>query len=322
MAQHATNRHRVVALSGGVGGAKLALGLSRVLPPGDLTVVANTGDDFEHLGLAISPDLDTLLYTLAGLDNPATGWGRRDESWNFMAALDALGGETWFRLGDRDLATHIERTRRLRAGESLSQITDDFRQRFGIAARILPMSDDPVRTRVKTKDGWLDFQPYFVHHRCEPGIAAIEFAGAADARPQPEWLAALADPALGAVILCPSNPFISIEPILALRGVRAALRDCAAPIVAVSPIIGGRAVKGPTAKMMRELGLETSAAAVARRYGDLIDAYIVDHADAPSCAGLDCEIVPAKALMETLADREALARIALEAAASLLEPAQ
>ncbi len=314
--------HRVIALSGGVGGAKLALGLSRVLPPGDLTVIANTGDDFEHLGLAISPDIDTLLYTLAGLDNPATGWGRRDESWNFMAALEALGGENWFRLGDRDLATHIERTRRLRAGESLSQITDDFRRRFGIAARILPMSDDPVHTRVKTRDGWLDFQPYFVRHRCEPAITAIEFAGAADAQPQPELLAALADPALGAVIICPSNPFISIEPILALRGVRAALRDCAAPVIAVSPIIGGRAVKGPTAKMMQELGLETSAAAVAQRYGDLIDAYIVDHTDAPRCASLDCKVVPTKALMETLADRDSLARIALEVAASVLEPAQ
>ena len=315
-------RHRVIALSGGVGGAKLALGLSRVLPEGDLTVIANTGDDFHHLGLAISPDIDTLLYTLAGLDNQTTGWGRRDESWNFMAALETLGGETWFRLGDRDLATHIERTRRLGAGETLSQITDDFCRRFGIATRILPMSDDPVRTRVKTKDGWLDFQPYFVRRRCEPIISAIEFAGAADARPQPELLASLADPALAAVIICPSNPFISIEPILALRGVRAALRDCAAPVVAVSPIIGGRAVKGPTAKMMQELGLETSAAAVAQRYEDLVGAYIVDNADVASCEDLDCAVVPAKALMETLADREALARSALEAAASVLEPAQ
>lgn len=322
MDQQLHQGQRIIALSGGVGGAKLALGLSRVLPPGDLTVIANTGDDFEHLGLSISPDIDTLLYTLAGLDNPATGWGRRDESWNFMAALEALGGETWFNLGDRDLATHIERTQRLRAGESLSQISEDFRRRFGIATRILPMSDDPVRTRVKTKDGWLDFQPYFVRQRCEPVITAIEFAGAADARPQPELLAALEDPALGAVIICPSNPFISIEPIIALRGVRAALRDCAAPVIAVSPIIDGRAVKGPTAKMMQELGLEASAAAVARRYSDLIDAYIVDHADAPSCAGLECRVVPAKALMETLADREALARIALEAAAKAMEPAQ
>ncbi len=321
MRPNSTNGHRVIALSGGVGGAKLALGLSRVLSPGDLTVIANTGDDFEHLGLSISPDIDTLLYTLGGLDNPATGWGRRNESWNFMAALEALGGETWFRLGDRDLATHIERTRRLRAGESLSQITEGFRRRFGTGTHILPMSDDPVRTRVKTRDGWLDFQPYFVRQRCEPVISAIEFAGAGDARPQPEFFAALKDPALRAVIICPSNPFISIEPILALRGVRAALRDCAAPVVAVAPIIGGHAVKGPTAKMMQELDIEVSAAAVARRYGDLIDAYVVDRSDAESCAGLDCDIVPAKALMENLADREALARLALEAADRVLETA-
>ena len=312
-------RHRVIALSGGVGGAKLALGLSRVLPPGDLTVIANTGDDFEHLGLAISPDLDTLLYTLAGLDNPETGWGRRDESWNFMAALEALGGETWFRLGDRDLATNVERTRRLRAGETLSQITDDLRRRLSLATRIVPMSDDPVRTQVWTTQGWLDFQDYFVRRGCEPEIFAIEFRGVDEAHAHPAFLAALRDPALRAVIICPSNPLISIEPILTLPGVRAALRECAAPVVAVAPIIGGRAIKGPTAKMMHELGIETTAAAVARRYGDLLDAYIVDRSDAASCAVLDCTVVPAKALMETLADREALARVALEAADRALE---
>jgi len=315
------SKHRVIALSGGVGGAKLALGLSRILSPGDLTVIANTGDDFEHLGLAISPDLDTLLYTLAGIDNPETGWGRRDESWQFIAALEALGGAAWFRLGDRDLATHVERTRRLRAGETPSRIADDFRRRLGIAARILPMSDDPVRTQVRTAEGWLEFQDYFVRRQCRPEISAIEFRGAGDARPQPEFLAALADPALRAVIICPSNPFISIEPILALPGIGAALRACPAPVVAVAPIIGGHAVKGPTAKMMRELGIPASAAAVARRYGDLIDAYVVDDADASGCAGLDCAVVPAKALMETLADREALARIALQAADRVLEPA-
>ena len=245
----------VLALSGGVGGAKLALGLYRVLPPGALTVVANTGDDFEHLGLAISPDLDTLLYTLAGIDNPATGWGRRDETWNFMAALERLGGETWFKLGDGDLATHVERTRRLAAGESLSQITDDFRRRLGISARLLPMSDDPVRTRLLTAEGWLDFQDYFVRRQCAPIVREIAFAGAAAARPHPDFLAALADPALRMVVICPSNPLISIDPILSLPGVREALRACRAPVVAVSPIIGGKAVKGPTAKMMAELGL-------------------------------------------------------------------
>jgi LPPG:FO 2-phospho-L-lactate transferase len=313
-------KSRVIALSGGVGGAKLALGLSRVLPPGDLTVIANTGDDFEHLGLAISPDLDTLLYTLAGLDNPATGWGQCDESWNFMAALETLGGETWFRLGDKDIATHVERTRRLHKGETLSQISDDFRRRLGIATQIVPMSDDPVRTRVRTAEGWLDFQDYFVRQQCVPEISAIEFRGAAEARPQPEFLAALSDPALRAIILCPSNPFISIEPILALPGVRAALRDCSAPVIAVAPIIGGRAIKGPTAKMMRELGLDPSAAAIGRRYRNLVDAYVVDRADAASCAGLDCAVVPAKALMESLADREALARTVLQAADQVLEP--
>ena len=313
-------KDRVIALSGGVGGAKLALGLSRVLPPHALTVVANTGDDFEHLGLSISPDLDTLLYTLAGLDNPSTGWGQRDESWSFMAALEALGGETWFRLGDRDLATHVERTRRLRAGESLSAIMDDFAGRLGIGARILPMSDDRVRTKVKTAAGWLDFQDYFVRRQCRPAISAVAFDGAESARPHPEFLSALADPQLRAIVICPSNPLISIEPILALPGIRAALRAARAPVIAIAPIIGGAAVKGPTAKMMRELGTAPSASAVAQRYGDLLDAYVVDHRDAADCRGLDLDIVPTKALMESLADRETLARIVLETADRIMAP--
>jgi LPPG:FO 2-phospho-L-lactate transferase len=311
---------RVIALSGGVGGAKLALGLQRILPPGKLTVIANTGDDFEHLGLSISPDLDTLLYTLAGLDNRETGWGRSGETWNFMAALEALGGATWFRLGDKDLATHVERTCRLLAGEILSDITAEFCRRFGVATRILPMSDDKVRTRVATAEGWLDFQDYFVRRHCQPTLSSIVFAGAAEARPHPEFLAALTDPALRAVVFCPSNPFISIEPILALPGIVAALHAAGAPVVAVAPIIGGRAVKGPTAKMMQELGIEASAAAIAQRYGDLIDAYIVDPVDAARCAALDVAIVPAKALMETLADREDLARVTLETADQLMAP--
>jgi LPPG:FO 2-phospho-L-lactate transferase len=313
-------RDHVIALSGGVGGAKLALGLQRVLPPGKLTVIANTGDDFEHLGLSISPDLDTLLYTLANLDNRETGWGRSGESWNFMAALEVLGGETWFRLGDKDLATHVERTRRLLAGETLSEITAAFCRRFGVATRILPMSDDKVRTRVATVEGWLDFQDYFVRRHCEPRINSIAFDGARQAQPHPQFLAALADPALRAVVICPSNPFISIEPILALPGIVAALHAANAPVVAVAPIIGGRAVKGPTAKMMQELGIEASADAIAQRYGDLIDAYIVDPVDAARCRALDVTIVPAKALMETLADREDLARVTLETADQLMAP--
>jgi LPPG:FO 2-phospho-L-lactate transferase len=304
----------VLALSGGVGGAKLALGLYRILPPDTLTVVANTGDDFEHLGLAISPDIDTLLYTLSGQDNPELGWGRRGETWTFMAALEALGGETWFRLGDGDLATHVERTRRLKAGESLSTIIDDFRRRLGIAARLLPMSDDPVRTRLRTPEGWLDFQDYFVRLRCAPVISELAFVGAAAARPYPDFLAALADPGLRAVVLCPSNPFISIDPILAVPGIRAALRDCPAPVVAVSPIIGGKAVKGPTAKMMQELGLPVDAAAVAAHYRDFLDLYVADEEDAAAVAGLDLPVVLTHTLMQSLADREALARTVLAAA--------
>jgi LPPG:FO 2-phospho-L-lactate transferase len=257
--------------------------------------------------------MDTLLYTLSGQDNPELGWGRRGETWTFMAALEALGGETWFRLGDGDLATHIERTRRLKAGESLSAITDDFRRRLGIAVRLLPMSDDPVRTRLHTPEGWLDFQDYFVRLRCAPVIDQLEFAGAATARSYPAFLAALSDPGLRAVVICPSNPFISIDPILALPGIRAALRDCPAPVVAVSPIIGGKAVKGPTAKMMAELGLPVDAAAVAGHYRDFLDAYIADEEDAAAVACLDIPVVLTRTLMQSLADREALARTILAA---------
>jgi LPPG:FO 2-phospho-L-lactate transferase len=296
----------VLALSGGIGGAKLALGLSRVVPPDRLIVVANTGDDFEHLGLSISPDLDTLMYTLAELSDPDKGWGRRAETWTFMAALAALGGATWFQLGDGDLATHVERTRRLAAGETLSRITADFCRRLGVGARVLPMSDQPVRTRVRCAEGWLDFQDYFVRRRCAPAVTELAYDGAASARPQADFMAALADPRLRAVVICPSNPYLSVDPILALPRVHEALASCAAPVVAVSPIIGGRAVKGPTAKMMTELGLQPTAAAVAQHYAGLIDLYVVDHGDAAvSLPGV--QTVKSAILMSTLADREALA---------------
>ena len=304
----------VLALSGGVGGAKLALGLYRVLPPDTLTVVANPGDDFEHLGLTICPDLDTLLYTLSGEANTELGWGRRDETWTFMAALGKLGGESWFKLGDGDLATHVERTRRLTASESLSAIMDDFRRRLGIAARLLPATDDRLRTRLETDRGRLDFQDYFVRLRCDPVVRRLEFVGAETARPNPDFLAALANPDLRAVVICPSNPFISIDPILTVPGVRQALRDCHAPVVAVSPIIAGKAVKGPTAKMMAELGLPVDAAAVARHYRDLLDVYVADEGDRDAVAGLDVPVVLAPTLMVTLTDREQLARIVLAAA--------
>jgi LPPG:FO 2-phospho-L-lactate transferase len=313
---HPSTTGHVLALSGGIGGAKLALGLSRVLAPDALTVVANTGDDFEHLGLSISPDIDTLMYTLAGLDNPETGWGRRGETWTFMNALAQVGGETWFKLGDADLAVHVERTRRLRAGESLSQITSDLCQRLGVPVRIVPMSDDPVRTRIRTDDGWLDFQDYFVRYQSQPVVREIVFAGVAEARPQRDLMAMLADPHLRTVIICPSNPLISIDPILSLSGVREALIGCKAPVVAVSPIIAGRAVKGPTAKMLEELGVTPSAKAVARHYADMIDVFIADPDDAAvvSDAGLDLEIIATPTLMKTLADREHLAGAALHAA--------
>jgi LPPG:FO 2-phospho-L-lactate transferase len=313
----AANRSLVVALCGGIGGAKLALGLSRVVAGADLMVVANTGDDFEHLGLAISPDLDTIMYTLADLDDPQRGWGRRNETWIFMAALKALGGETWFALGDGDLATHVERTRRRRAGEALSAITADFCRRLGIAARVVPMTDDIVRTRLRTDEGWLDFQDYFVRRRCAPRVLEVVYDGAAAARAHADVLTVLGDPRLRAVLICPSNPFLSIEPILAVPHLREAIARAAAPVVAVSPIIGGRAVKGPTAKMMAELGLEVNAVTVARRYQDLLDAYVLDRVDAAQAAKLGLPVTVVHTLMRTLADRENLARHALASADAL-----
>lgn len=308
------SRDLVVALSGGIGGAKLALGLSHVVAPENLLIVANTGDDFEHLGLSISPDIDTLVYTLAGLDNTELGWGRRDESWNFMEALGAIGGATWFRLGDRDLAMHVERTRRLAAGESLSAITADLAARLGVGPRILPMSDDPVRTMIqveeggRAEEGWIEFQDYFVRQQCRPVVKALEFQGAAAARAHPDFLAALASPRLRAVVVCPSNPLISVGPILAVPGVRDALAGCAAPVVAVSPIIGGKAVKGPTAKMFAELGTAPSAASVAAHYAGLLRGYVLDHEDAGVAGTLGMADTVTQTLMRTLDDKVALAR--------------
>jgi len=310
-------RSLVVALSGGIGGAKLVLGLSRIMPPADLLVIVNTSDDFEHLDLAVSPDLDTIMYALADLDDPQRGWGRRDESWTFMSALARLGGETWFQLGDGDLATHVERTRRLQAGEKLSIITADFCRRLGIATRVLPMTDDKVRTRLHTDRGALEFQDYFVRQRCAPVVRDVVYEGAATARAHSDALAALHDPRLRAVVICPSNPLLSIEPVLAVPGISDAIAGCAAPVVAVSPIIAGRAVKGPTAKMMAELGLPVTAIAVARRYARLIDGYVLDHADAGAAGALDIPVAAAKTLMVTLEDREALARAVLAHAATL-----
>jgi LPPG:FO 2-phospho-L-lactate transferase len=308
---------QVVALSGGVGGAKLALGLYRVLPAAGLTVIVNCGDDFDHLGLRICPDVDTTLYTLAGLADPNLGWGRRDETWTFMQALAALGGETWFRLGDGDLALHVERTRRLTSGESLSEITADVAKRLGITANIVPMSNDPVRTRVVTAGGELAFQDYFVRQRCEPRVTAVRFDGACRARPSSGVIAALTSEEPEAVVICPSNPYLSIDPILAIPGLRQALYACGAPVIAVTPIIGGRAIKGPTAKIMGELGVPLTPGAVAQHYQGLINAMLLDSRDEISAAELTCPFHSTDTLMVTLADRERLAREVLSFASSL-----
>ncbi len=309
-----------VALSGGVGGAKLALGLSRILAPAQLDIIVNTGDDFEHLGLMICPDLDTLTYTLAGLNNTETGWGRAGETWTFMTSLRALGGESWFQLGDGDLAIHVERTRRLAAGEPLSRVTAELTARLGIELSVIPMSDDPVRTFVETAAGALAFQHYFVRDQCAPEVTGFEFRGAKTATPSPMALGALADPALDAVVICPSNPFISIDPILAVPGLRGAIEDAAAPVIAVSPIVGGKAIKGPTAKMMLELGVTQSAASVARHYDGLIDGFVLDSEDAASgdeIRALGLDVLTTNTVMQSLEDRVSLAANVLEFATKL-----
>lgn len=262
---------KIVALAGGVGGAKLAHGLAQILPPGDLTVIVNTGDDFEHYGLYICPDLDTVCYTLAGLANLETGWGRANETWNVMENAAMLGGPRWFNLGDRDLGTHLERTRRLRDGQKLSQVTKDFCSAWEIQHAVLPMSDQPVRTIVETEEGDLAFQEYFVHRRCEPRVKGFRFEGVESAEPAPGAREAIRS--ADAVILCPSNPWVSIDPILRV------VKHIEKPVVAISPIIGGETIKGPAAKMYRELGITPSALAVARHYCDLVTGFVFDEID-------------------------------------------
>ena len=301
-----------VALCGGVGGAKLALGLSHVIAPDKLTIVVNTGDDFEHVGLHVSPDIDTVLYTLAGLANAEQGWGLAGETWRFMDALARIGGPTWFRLGDQDLATHALRTERLQRGDTLSAITDHLRRAMGIGPAIVPMSDDPVRTIVDTEIGRLAFQSYFVEHKCTPRVRSISFDGAGSATPAPAALAALADPVLAGVIICPSNPWLSIDPILAVPGWRAALAARKAPLVAVTPIVAGQAIKGPTAKIMAELGLTPDAASIVDHYRGLIDGFLLDAADAALAERLATSVLTADTIMRTLDDRIRVARASVD----------
>ncbi len=307
----------VLAISGGVGGAKLALGLDRCLPAGELAVLVNTGDDFRHLGLEICPDLDTVMYTLAGVVHPGQGWGRAEESFGVLDELRRLGGPSWFMLGDRDIALHLERTARLAAGERLTAITTDLAARFGLRSRVLPMSDDRVSTLLETIDGLLEFQHYFVRLRCEPAVKAILYQGADRARPTPEVLAALGSQRLEAVVICPSNPYLSIDPVLAVPGLRDALLGCPAPVVAISPLIGGRAVKGPTAKIMRELGIEADTRSIMAHYAGLIDGLVVDAGDLPAAIDPGLRILETNTLMRSLEDRERLAAEVLAFAATL-----
>lgn len=307
----------VLALCGGVGGAKLALGLSRVLAREKLRIACNTGDDFHHLGLFISPDIDTVLYTLSGLSNQELGWGREGESWNAMAALEALGGETWFRLGDADLALHLLRTGMLSTGATLSQVVDQLRRRLCIDAIIMPATDDPVRTMVTTDAGEIAFQDYFVRQRCGPAVRSLRYVGAQDAAPSPALAAAFDDPDLSAIVFCPSNPYLSLAPMLAVPLLAQALHRRGVPSVAVSPLVGGKAVKGPTDKIMVELGLEPSAAEVARYLRPWIDIFVLDESDAgqaEAIAGTGLKIVVAPTLMTSISDKVDLARTTLLAA--------
>jgi len=309
------NAHHYLAITGGIGGAKLALGLSKLLRPGQLSLAVNTADDFEHLGLHVSPDVDTLMYTLAGVNNAETGWGRRDESWNFMQALAGIGGETWFALGDRDLAVNVERTHRLRQGQTLTQVTAAFCEALGVAHSILPMTDDPVSTRVMTTKGEMNFQDYFVRERCQPVVTGFRFDGVGRARLNPCIASCLDSPDLAGIILCPSNPFVSVDPILALPGMLERLQRCAAPVIAVSPVVGGSAIKGPTVKMMRELSVPNTATWVAEHYRSFLDGFILDRADADlvtqiESLGMRTEVT--NTVMVTPEDRVELARRCLD----------
>ncbi len=303
---------KIVALAGGVGGAKMAHGLAEHLSPKELTIIVNTGDDFEHLGLSISPDLDTVCYTLAGLANFETGWGRADETWNTISNVEKLGGPNWFRLGDQDIATHLERTRRLKEGQPLSQITKDFCKAWGIHHTILPMSDTPVRTMVNTDEGELAFQEYFVHRRCEPKVKSFRFDGIDSAGPVVGAIEAI-DKA-DAIVICPSNPWVSIDPILKV------IKKINKPVIAVSPIIGGKTVKGPAAKMYAELGIEPSALAVAEHYRHLLTGYVLDQVDSElqePVNRLHIKTFVTDTLMNHLTDRARLANDVLHFIGSL-----
>ena len=306
----------VLALTGGIGGAKLALGLSRVLTTDEVVFLVNTGDDFEFHGLQISPDVDTLTYTLAGVVDTKKGWGRADESWNFASTIADYGGETWFQLGDKDIALHVLRTQMLKAGDSLTAVTSRVAKSLSVGHRILPMSDDPVRTMLNTNEGRLTFQDYFVRKKCAPVVTEIDYEGAASATLNP----ALDLENVSKVIICPSNPYLSVGPMLALPQLAEFLRRATIPVVAVSPIIQGSAIKGPTAKMMIELGIESSTENVAKHYREYINGFVVDRQDiekVPFVEKLGIRVCSEQTIMRSLKDRIDLAHSVLKFADSL-----
>jgi LPPG:FO 2-phospho-L-lactate transferase len=313
---------RIVALCGGVGGAKLAYGLAQILSPLELTMIVNTGDDFEHLGLTICPDIDTVMYTLAGKENVEYGWGRNAESWHVMDELAALQSDTWFKLGDKDIALHLSRLQLFNRAKTLTQVTQELAAKLGVSHRILPMSDAPVRTMVLTNAGELEFQHYFVGLRCEPAVSGFRFAGAENAHASADVMGALSDPQLSGVIFCPSNPYVSIGPILAIAEIRRALEARRVPLIAISPIVGGQALKGPAGKMMKELAQDVSSLGVARHYGDLLDALVIDEQDRELLdqrTKQDPELVVTRTVMKTRDDRVALARECVALVERLLE---
>ena len=295
---------KILAITGGVGGAKLALGLSKVLNEDEVLFLVNTGDDFQHLGLEISPDVDSLLYALSEKNNPELGWGRKDESWNFISTLEELGEDAWFRLGDRDLALHIIRTQKLARGESIQQVTDELSAALGIRHRIAPMSQSKISTIVETPDGKLGFQEYFVREKCEPKVLNFQFQGIETAEPNPvvvSWLKKC-----DGVVICPSNPYVSVDPILKVPGLKELLRS--KPVIAVSPIVGGLAIKGPAAKMMKELGVPPSPIAVSDHYGDLLSGFVLDITDGDQANDISIPSIVTQTVMVTLQDRIDLAK--------------
>ena len=307
---------RILALTGGVGGAKLALGLASIRSADEVAFLVNTGDDFEHYGLHVSPDVDTLLYTLAGLNNQELGWGREGDSWNCLKTLDTLGGESWFQLGDRDLALHLVRTKLLKESMTLTEVIGHVATQLGIEHKIFPMSNEPISTRVNTVHGELEFQRYFVEQKCEPVVTGFRFDGIEKAQMVPDLTILSFD----CVIICPSNPFVSVDPILAVPGMRDYLHSLHCPVVAVSPIIDGKAIKGPAAKMLSELNLPVTSYQIAKHYRGLVNGIIIDRLDSTNQAdikNLGLRVAVEQTIMRTLEDRKVLAQSAIDFAMSL-----